>query len=103
LIGDFADELMARNDFFTAGRQFTFHNVQIRSTNATCKYAKKDLARLEFRSRHLKNFQGTFQDVSRRTQDSSFHYLARCLLGARTGHQVYCSRPLDGCDRRRRR
>jgi hypothetical protein len=47
--------------------------VQVRSTNATCKYAKKNVAGLEFRSRDLKNFQGTFRNVLRRTQDSSFH------------------------------
>src|SRR5579859_7823243 len=59
-VRNLSNNLVARNDFFAALRQFTLRNVQVCSTNAAGTHTKQNMAGTKLWSGHLANVKWTF-------------------------------------------
>src|SRR5262249_5386844 len=65
--------LVAGSDSWFEGRQFSFDNMKVRSANAACTYAQKNLTFAGRRLRHFANFKRPLPEVFWRNQCRSFH------------------------------
>src|SRR6476646_2371244 len=83
-IGNFSHDLVAGNYFIAAWRQFAFHNVQVRSTNAAGAHTQKNMAGLELWPRDLADLERVLRNISWRRENGSFHlHIVKPGIGAR--------------------
>src|SRR5258708_422486 len=65
MVHDFADDLMAGNDFRVELGKFAFHNVQVGAADSTGEDAKQNVTFLHRRPRDFTDFEGPFGNLSR--------------------------------------
>jgi hypothetical protein len=80
-VGNFSDDLVSGNDFIAMWRQFAFHNVQVRSTDATGAYMKENMAGFKLWSRDVTDFKRSLRNITRQRENGGFQLAYHGLCG----------------------